>query len=518
MSISPARRDDWIPIAAVLMLGSIAFVRLMSLPAFEDEGSQLRWIFRMIQAGEWLAPLGEGKPLEAWPMVPLVRLGVPALAAARALHVLAGMVGAALTYRLARQLGDRPAAFASGVLFALCPFVVYLQRLALSDMFLCTAGIWVLSSTLELIRLPTGSRAGQLAAALVLAAFCKFPVGFVFLGALPLALLLMPSVERRSLWRRRAAMLTYAQLPVLLLALAVTALAAIRSAHGQSPGFGLSDFAGIALGQYSGIAAAIGVPKSRFLDELAAQLSWPVIVTAGIGIAAAARFGDWRHRWLIAMALIPMLGIVLLAQFWFSRYLLFTFPPLIVSAVSGWRYLARQTRFGRPVEWAALAVCVGFMGRQSALLVFAPAAANWSPLDRFQYLEGWPSGYGYPEAAQFILRAPRVPSQIYSLDGHSAYQLLTYLPAAWISRVKPISYGQHGEVLRSEDARLENLLSRTPVWIIISEQLLQGYLDSSFGRSGSERINLRQIAVFAKPGSRARLAIYEVTRRFETLR
>jgi len=29
MSISPARRDDWIPIAAVLMLGSIAFARLM---------------------------------------------------------------------------------------------------------------------------------------------------------------------------------------------------------------------------------------------------------------------------------------------------------------------------------------------------------------------------------------------------------------------------------------------------------------------------------------------------------
>jgi hypothetical protein len=139
-------------------------------------------------------------------------------------------------------------------------------------------------------------------------------------------------------------------------------------------------------------------------------------------------------------------------------------------------------------------------------------------LDRFQYFEGWSSGYGYPEAAKFVLAAPDAPSMIYSLDGHSAYQLLTYLPAAWISRVKPISYGQHGEVLRSEDARLENLLSRTPVWIIISEQLLQGYLDSSFGRSGSERINLRQIAVFAKPGSRARLAIYEVTRRFETLR
>jgi len=98
------------------------------------------------------------------------------------------------------------------------------------------------------------------------------------------------------------------------------------------------------------------------------------------------------------------------------------------------------------------------------------------------------------------------------LDGHSAYQLLTYLPAAWTSRVKPIFYGQDGSVLRSEDARLENLLSRTPAWIIISEQLLHGYLDSSFGRINLDRINLRQIASFDKPGSRERLAIYEVTR------
>ncbi len=158
------------------------------------------------------------------------------------------------------------------------------------------------------------------------------------------------------------------------------------------------------------------------------------------------------------------------------------------------------------------------MGHQSAQIVLDPAGARWSALDRFQYFEGWSSGYGYPEAAKFVLGAPHVPSMIYSLDGHSAYQLLTYLPAAWMSRVKPVYYGEHGEVLRGEDARLENLLGRTPAWIIISEQLLQGYLDSSFGRSGSERLNLRPIAVFTKPGSRATLAIYEVTRRFDTMR
>jgi hypothetical protein len=160
-----------------------------------------------------------------------------------------------------------------------------------------------------------------------------------------------------------------------------------------------------------------------------------------------------------------------------------------------------------------LAICVGFMGRQSALIILNPLAAKWSPLDRLQYIEGGGSGYGYPEAAQFLLDAKNAPAMIYSLDGHSAYQLLSYLPASCARRVKPIFYGQDGRELRSEDARLESLLNHAPAWIIISEQLLQGYLDSTFGSANIDQINLRRIAIFDKPGSRARLAIYAVTRR-----
>lgn len=513
-------RRHVIPIVALVLLGSFAFVHLMALPAFEDEGSQLRWIWRIIEAGEWLQPLDEGKPLEAWPMVPLVRLGFPPLAAMRGLHVLAGMIGALLTYALALEAGDRRTALASAVLFAICPFTVYLQRFALSDMFMCAAGIWALLSVIKFVKAPTWPHAGALALSLVLTAFCKFPVGFVFLASMPLALLLMPPRERQGLLHRPAlTKLLTAHAPAILLMLAVIVVAAVRLRLGRSPGFGLRDFVGIAAGRYHDIAGVIGVPRVNLADELTAQLSWPVTVIGLIGLAAGAFFNDWRRRWLIAMGAAPMLGIGLLAEFWFPRYLLFTLPPLIVGAASGWHALLRCAGRARiPVELGAWAVCVGLMGHQSALLILDPAGARWSALDRFQYFDGWSSGYGYPEAAKFVLGARDAPSMIYSLDGHSAYQLLTYLPAEWISRVKPVSYGQHGEALRSEDARLENLLSQTPVWIIISEQLLQGYLDSSFGRAGSLRLNLRQIAVFAKPGSRARLAIYEATPRFETTR
>jgi 4-amino-4-deoxy-L-arabinose transferase-like glycosyltransferase len=508
-------RYEILPSAALLLLGSLAFVHLMALPAFEDEGSQLRWVWRIIEAGEWLQPLGDGKPLEAWSVVPLVRLGFHPLTAARALHVLAGMVGAVLIYHLARQIADRWTAFVAGVLFALCPFVVYLQRLALSDIFMCVAGIWVLLSVIEFIKTPDGRRAVLLAMSLVLAAFCKFPVGFFFLIAMPLALLLMPSHERRELLRPPALRnLLGAHAPAALLAAAVVVAGFIRVRSGRSAGFGLQDLMGIGAGSYHDIAAAIGIARPNLATELSIQLSWPVTVIGLVGLVAGALLNDWRRRWLILVGLLPMLGIGLFAQFWFPRYLLFTIPPLIVAAASGWRSLSlRVGRFRLAVQLGVLAVCVGFMGRQSALIILNPLGAKWSPLDRLQYIEGGGSGYGYPEAAQFLLDAKNAPAMVYSLDGHSAYQLLSYLPASWARRVKPIFYGQDGRELRSEDARLESLLNPAPAWIIISEQLLQGYLDSTFGSANTDQINLRQIATFDKPGSRARLAIYAVTRR-----
>lgn len=506
-------RNDIVPIGALLLIGSFAFVHLMALPAFEDEGSQLRLVWRLIEAKEWLQPLSEGKPLEAWLMAPLVQLGGEPLAAIRALHVLVGMLGAVLTYRLGIRVTDRPAAWVSGVLFAICPFVVYLQRLALSDILLCTAGIGVLISVVRFVESATWPRAAVLALSLVLAAFCKFPVGFVFLISMPLALALLPAGERRRLLEApHLTRLLVAQAPVAMLAVAVTVVAGIRWHSGRSPGFGLQDLFGIALGQYQNIGAGSGGPRPNLLRELTTQLSVPVAAVGLIGVGASALYGDWRQRWLIAVGALPMLAIGLLTEFWFSRYLLFTLPPLIIAAVAGWRSLAAHAgRLRRPCELGALALCVVFMLPQSARLILEPAAANWSPLDRYQYLEGTGSGYGYPEAARFILAAPAAPAIVYSLDGHSAYQLRNYLPPAWNTRVTPIYYATDGKELRSEAERFANLSTRTPAWLIIPQQLLPRYLISIFGEKNADRVELRQIALFDKPGRRTQLALYEVT-------
>ncbi len=58
-------------------------------------------------------------------------------------------------------------------------------------------------------------------------------------------------------------------------------------------------------------------------------------------------------------------------------------------------------------------------------------------------------------------RQRNAPAMVYSLDGHSAYQLLTYLPAAWRRRVTPIYYGPDGKVL-STQMHARSLLNLLP--------------------------------------------------------
>jgi hypothetical protein len=353
-----------------------------------------------------------------------------------------------------------------------------------------------------------------LAAALLTGAFVKFPVGFVFLSSMPLALMLMPRSLRRTLLEPPVlGRVLAAHAPAIAVALLVFVTAGIRMHRGQIPGFGLQDLITVGAEPGYDIAATIGVPRPTLAGELAAQLSWPVMILALMGLAVSVCQQDWRQRWLLATGLLPMLAIGFIPKFWYSRYLLFTLPPLIICSVLGWRLAAaRRPRLARPVTIAVLAVCAGLMGWQSALLVFRPPAASWSALDRFQYFEGWTSGFGFPETARFILAARARPAMIYSLDC-GAYQLRNYLPRQFDGHVSPLFFGPDGAFLGTEAARLQNLLEHAPAWIVASRQLLPGQLLASVGAAGRDRVELRQIAQFNKPGARGQLAVYEATRR-----
>jgi len=90
----------------LLLLGLLAFVHVMAIPAFEDEGSQLRLVWRLIEAGEWLQPWARvSRSNLIHGTVTLLRSPFPRCD--RTVYVVAGMIGAVLTYRVALTLGEQ---------------------------------------------------------------------------------------------------------------------------------------------------------------------------------------------------------------------------------------------------------------------------------------------------------------------------------------------------------------------------------------------------------------------------
>ena len=490
-------RDRW-AILVLIAISSIGFVNLWTFPPFVDEAVHLWWVWRIIEAGDWLRPFGVGKPLEAWLAVPIVQLGGDALTEMRILHVVAGIVSTILVYLLASRITTSGAAFVSGVLTAVCPFVVHLERLALAEIYLCAAGLLTLLGVLRFCQTRTRGGACLMGIGLVLAAFAKFPIGFVFMASLPASLILLSKSGRAQLLEPKARLrwlVAYA--PVVLLLCAVVGVATVRVWQGATPGFGL-DLLGTQVQTADRIATIAG-NSVRVVGDLAIRLTWPVVGLIGTGIVFSLLRGSEYQRWVTIMGLAPLVGIVLVSGQLMSRYLLFAVPPLIVGAVCGWHSLLQPRRALRAVAaFVLVAACVILMGYQSALIVFKPTLARGLE----GYVSGWTSGYGYPELARYLQSSPSSFALIYAFEVGTAMQLRSQLPGEWMPRVQQLQI-VNGKYLAAEEAQAY-LLTQSPTWLVTPYALDD--------RDAFVATHLRRRAGFSKPNSDVQVTLYEVRR------
>lgn len=490
---------DWAYPVILVVIGSFAFVNLRDFPPFVDEGIDLWWIWRIAEAGEWLRPLRDGKPLEAWPVIPFLRFAGDPLIVGRLLHVGAGIVGTLLVYALARRISTRNVAFICGVLTALCPFVVFLERLSLADSYLFPAGVLVLFTVARFHQTRTWKSAVALGIGLVLAAFAKFPIGFAFMAAWPLLFIGAPAADRlRFLDAKVRLKLLAAYAPVVVLLCAVAVVVVIQARRGELPGFGLHMI--FDKTQSTDRGATIGANAARFVDDATAPLTWPVAILAMLGVMLSLWKGSWSERWLAIWGIAAILAIVAVSTLWSSRYYLFAIPPLIVSSVCGWRWLWQTRSRLRTIGLSlALIVSGGLMAHQSALLIFDPPSARWSKADA-GYVSSWASGYGFSELSDYLQSSPAAPSSLYTFEVGTAMQLRAQLPPEWSERVQQIQIVD-GKALSVEERRAY-LLTKAPAWLVTHSAWDES--DDYVAK------HLRRIAAFHKPLSSVEVTLYDV--------
>ena len=385
------------PVLLSLYLAS-RLVGLMALPMFLDERIHLRWAYWIEQGRRLRVPLLAGRGLSVYLLAPIATHADDPLRAGRLLTVVIGLVTLVAGHRLAlRVTGDRRVADLTALFYIACPFTLAYDRMVLTDAFLSAFTALTLLLSVRLAEEPRWSTGAALGTAIALGVLSK-ATGLLLFTVPVLALVLVARTRR----------------PVLgPLALAF-AVASTVVAYPLWLFFRKTDELVGAIGvrdsetSFSGNAAAnLG---------LAAEWLWAywtpgLVVLALAGLALAIAAGQGRRGFFLALLAVgPTVAFVSVSGIWYPRYLLFTTVPLLPLSAGGFVGAIDLVRKrGRLSTGPAAGLAVAALA-----LVLAPAAlfdlALWTDpprapfpaIERFQYVTGWPSGYGMRDSVAFL--------------------------------------------------------------------------------------------------------------------
>ena len=383
--------------------------RLTSLPIFIDESLHLFWAQRVREEPGFERPYRDGKPLQAL----VTSLTVPGaddpLWAGRFTSVIVGAAGMWAAWQIGRRLFDKETAWVAAILYLACPFTLFYDRMALSDVYLSTFAALTLLASIVVARDPRPRNGVWLGLALAGCVWSKVPG--LMLAPLPLAATFLLPPRRPGVWRALA--IAYG---IAVILAAYPAWFFLAHSGQVRKGAGVEEEVEVAHLLADNLGDAV-----RWLWS---YWTWPFVVAGLAGLA----FGVLRRRGpevlMAAASLFPVAVFVAFSFYWYPRYILFATVPFLVLAARALSMLARWLASGvlpgrapsetlRPAWYGAsideavwlvalVAAAIVPAVRFDAALLEDPAKAPLPRLERFQYVDGFSSGYGGVEAVAWL--------------------------------------------------------------------------------------------------------------------
>ncbi len=371
---------------------------LTRLPIFLDETLHVRWALLLSQGERsWDATWKWGRALTIWLGALVSPFASDLLLANRLVSVGLGALTLVATVGIARRLVGPRAAVVAGVFYALCPYTLFYDRMALTEAGLAAFTALTLRFSVRL------AESGRLAFA-ALAGLCA--VLGVLVKALGVLALPIPALVVVCLGPLRAR----------LRALAIAYAVALPPALWAFQRFAETENAQHMAELFTGGGGAFAARLAAALVEGSGWLwTWctpPLVALALAGAFLAALRRDRRLLLLALLAVYPLAAFSAALTWRMPRYYLPAAVPLLVLAAA-----AVDAAASRLAEWSseplrrqastALAVVLALAALVPALRLDAdlwndPARAAIPPADRFQYVLGWPSGYGIRDTERLV--------------------------------------------------------------------------------------------------------------------
>lgn len=328
------------------------------MPPFLDELIYSRWLNEIKFNGNWLIPLTEfgWEPLQIWSAALINRWVADPVLSLRLTSVLISGLSLIFINKLAGR--------AAALFYILSPIILMHDRLGLRGDNLVVLAVLMVFWGLKK-RLPFWTGLG-----LAVGLFAKTTA-----AALPIVVILSYLWLRRKLKPADFLAAFLAALPILFYWLTGTLGQVISKQDTFVGGFMLKNNLfqiGPWLWQY---------------------LTWPVVLLVLVGMIVA------RSRLLLISLLVPLLLLMVSAKILFPRYLLPIMPFLLILAATGFHWLKQKLpRILKPLLIVFFLVPVWFSWQILKDVTMAPLPE----IDQWQYITGWPSGYGVKELTDYL--------------------------------------------------------------------------------------------------------------------
>ncbi len=444
------KTSSWLVPGILIALYAVVRTQgLTALPIFSDEAIYIHWA-QIInsQPAEFLISKVDGKqPLFFWLNAVTLNFFADPLLAGRSVSLVAGGASVVGIFLIGRILFSTASGFMAGLIYIFCPYMFFFDRLALVDGLLSALGIWAflvsLYLALELKSPQIGFR--WLGILLGLALLTKATALLLF--PVMLAVLYLWDVHRRpEFWKHLAT----AGCIILAINLVAFLGGPGIGVQGRVPFIHQPDY-------FISPAELMSFPWWLWLrnawvirDFYVSYLTVPVVMILLAGIVYFIRERDPKEMALWLWFVIPTGVIVVVANGFFSRYMVMMVPPLLLLTARTLERLAAWLAQTLTSRWhwqvpdgkrnTLLAILLIFTLLPSGMfdwkLMREPHTAPLNKLDRILYIEGANSGYGVRAAAEFLRQEAHVfqekkgyamPLLVATSPGNPAEGVLVYL-------------------------------------------------------------------------------------------
>ena len=408
-----------IGLVIVIVFFSLRLPNLTLQPIFADEAIYIRWA-QVMRAEPTLRflPLTDGKtPLFMWATMPLLKIFPDPLFAGRFLSVMTGLLTLVGVFLLARKIFGIKVGFLAAFIYAVTPYTVFFDRMALVDSMLASFTIWAMYFALLL--------ADRLR--LDLAMILGYLLGGALLTKTPamIHLLILPVSVLGFKMKGKGRLVKLFALWIIAIGIAIIMYNLLR----LGPGFQMlssrnNDYV-FAIAELAGRPLDPFIPHLRDIsDWFPKLLTWPIIGALLVGVWFTIKTKNRLAAVIFLWALIPVLILMTFLRTFTARYLLFSIPPLLIIASYGLERLSESLRIIRiPKSGFLIPIIFLFLTILPALqfdyqLLTSPPPKNLPKAETIGYFEDWTAGYNFEEIAKFLIEKKKEGPVVVGTEGY----------------------------------------------------------------------------------------------------